>query len=126
MSGIGFCQTVPCGQQLGICRASRSVQPSPQGRSDSGHAHRPASWTVGRSASTLHGREDEVKAVLESLVEHGAAVIWGGPGEGKTAVAMEAAEQLHENERELSAFRLDMQGELGCSVLTSASTTLCC
>ena len=64
--------------------------------------------------------------MLESLVEHGAAVIWGGPGEGKTAVAMEAAEQLHERERELSAFRLDMQGELGCSVLTSTSVTLCC
>jgi len=49
----------------------------------------PAAWTLTRMTEDLVGREADVTAVLDSL-RKGAAVIWGGPGEGKTTVAMEA------------------------------------
>ena len=64
--------------------------------------------------SVLIGREGEVEAVLTSLRQHGAAVIWGGPGEGKTTVAKEAAARLRVQEPALSAFELDMRGN--CAV----------
>ena len=72
---------------------------------------RPALWTLSRTTDSLVGREDEVEVVLASLRQHGAAVIWGGPGEGKTTVAMEAAARLHVDEPALSAFKIDMRGE---------------
>ena len=71
---------------------------------------RAAVWTLTRTRDALIGRGGEVEAVLTSLQLHGAAVIWGGPGEGKTSVAMEAAARLREHEPDLSAFELDMRG----------------
>ena len=51
---------------------------------------------VYRIAHPLFGREDEVQQVVDSLTRHRAAVVWGGPGEGKSSIAMEAACQLWE------------------------------
>ena len=73
-------------------------------------SRRPVAWMVSTTTDTPVGREAEVQQVLESLKQHGAAVVWGGPGEGKTTIAMEAAKQLRGQELELSAFELDMQG----------------
>ncbi len=50
-----------------------------------------------RNTRNLIGREQQVSAVLESLRQHGAAVIWGSPGEGKTSVAAEAGCRLQED-----------------------------
>ena len=50
-----------------------------------------------RTTRKLVGREEQVNAVLESLREHGAAIVWGSPGEGKTAVAAEAGCRLQED-----------------------------
>jgi MoxR-like ATPase len=47
-----------------------------------------------RTTRKLVGREQLVLAILGSLQDHGAAVIWGSPGEGKTAVAAEAGCRL--------------------------------
>ena len=44
---------------------------------------RPAVWTLSRTTSHLVGREYEVKAVLDSLRQHGAAVLWGGPARAR-------------------------------------------
>ena len=73
-------------------------QPSPDPIS------RPATAGVAHSARSLCrytrnlvGREQQVVAVLGSLHQHGAAVIWGSPGEGKTAVAAEAGCRLQED-----------------------------
>ena len=51
-----------------------------------------------RIAQPLLGRDAEVEQVIGSLKEHGAAVVWGGPGEGKSSVAMEAACRLWDAE----------------------------
>ena len=72
---------------------------------------RPVAWKLSCKANTVIGRRTEIKDVLASLRQHGAAVIWGGPGEGKSTIAMEAATQLRAAEERLSAFELDMQGE---------------
>ena len=72
---------------------------------------RPALWTIDRMTNSLIGREGDVQLVLKSLRQHGAAVIWGGPGEGKTTIAMEAAARLRASEPDLSAFQVDMRGE---------------
>ena len=72
---------------------------------------RPALWTLSRTTNSLVGREAEVEAVLASLRQQGAAVVWGGPGEGKTTIAMEAAARLRGLEPALSAFEVDMRGE---------------
>ena len=50
-----------------------------------------------RTTRNLRGREQQVEAVLGSLHRHGAAVIWGSPGEGKTAIATEAGCRLQED-----------------------------
>ena len=71
---------------------------------------RSAAWTLHRTTKALMGREDDMKVVLASLRQHGAAVVWGGPGEGKTTVAMEVAAQLRADEPDLNAFILDMRG----------------
>ena len=71
----------------------------------------PAIWTLSRAAGAVVGREGEIKAVLTSLQQHGSAVIWGGPGEGKATVAMEAAARLRVDEPDLHAFALNMRGE---------------
>ena len=70
----------------------------------------PAAWTLTRMTEDLVGREDDVTVILDSL-RKGAAVIWGGPGEGNTTVAMEAAARLRAEEQNLNGFVLDMQGE---------------
>ena len=63
-------------------------------------ASRPASAGSTFSSLSLYrtqnlvGREQQVAAVLGSLHTHGAAVVWGSPGEGKTAVATEAGCRL--------------------------------
>ena len=80
-----------------------------------GHDRRPAAWTLGRMTKRIIGREAEIEAVLASLQQHGAAVIWGGPGEGKTSIAMEAAARLRVAEPYLSAFELDMHGKRPCT-----------
>ena len=72
---------------------------------------RPSVWTLSRTTDSLVGREEDVAAVLDSL-RQGAAFVWGGPGEGKTTVAMEAAARLHDEEPSLNGFELDMRGEL--------------
>ena len=82
-----------------------------QGRGKQKQLLRSALWTISRTISIPLGREQDVKAVLASLKQHGAAFIWAGPGEGKTTIAMEAAEQLRSHEEHLSAFEIDMQGE---------------
>ena len=72
---------------------------------------RSVAWTLSRMTTALVGRETEVQDVLASLRQHGAAVIWGGPGEGKSTIAMEAAARLHADNSVLGAFELDMRGE---------------
>ena len=47
-----------------------------------------------RIAQPLLGREEEVQQVLDCLLKHHAAIIWGGPGEGKSSIAMEAGCRL--------------------------------
>ena len=47
-----------------------------------------------RSQHPLFGREGDVQQVKASLEQYRAAVIWGGPGEGKSSIAMEAGCQL--------------------------------
>ena len=67
-------------------------------------------WTLGRTTNALVGRELQIRRVLASLRRRGAAVIWGGPGVGKTTVAMEAAARLCAEEPALTAFAIDMRG----------------
>ena len=67
-------------------------------------------WTLSRTTNALVGRAIELEMVLASLRRHGAAVISGGPGEGKTTVAMQAAARLCAEEPGLTAFALDMRG----------------
>ena len=87
----------------------------PQIGLDSGYANatiaRSALWLC-RNTCDLVGREQQVSAVLASLHRHRAAVIWGSPGEGKTAVAAEAGCRLQEDANaavKLSAV-VDMNG----------------
>jgi Mrp family chromosome partitioning ATPase len=80
------------------------------------HSRRPAAWTLGHTIKPIVGREAEIQAVLGSLQQHNAAVIWGGPGEGKTTIAMEAAARLRVEEPYLSAFELDMRGKRPASM----------
>ncbi len=68
-------------------------------------------WTLSRTTNALVGRRGEVQAALAGLLRHGAAVVWGGPGEGKKTVAMEAAAQLRAVEPGPFALALDMRGE---------------
>ena len=49
---------------------------------------------LSRMPHPLFGRESDVQQVKDSLQHHRAAVIWGGPGEGKSSIAMEAGCQL--------------------------------
>ena len=69
-----------------------------------------------RLAAPLLCREKEVQQVLRSLLEHSAAVIWGGPGEGKSSIAMEAGCRLWESGKCLGGcFQVDLNGELAAS-----------
>ena len=72
---------------------------------------RPAVWTLSRTTDVMIGRAAEVNMVVASLRQHGAALIWGGPGEGKSTLAMAAAALLRVDQPNLHAFRLDMRGE---------------
>ena len=83
-------------------------------------SRRPAVWTLSRTTNSLVGREVEVDLVLASLRQHDVAVIWGGPGEGKTTIAMEAAARLRMEQPYLNAFALDMRGE--CAAIPYATT----
>ena len=66
-----------------------------------------------RIAQPLLGREAEVQQVLKCLLEHHAAVIWGGPGEGKSSIAMEAGCRLWDAEKCLGGcFVVDCLGAL--------------
>ncbi len=66
--------------------------------------------TVTRETHQFVGRTEEVSSVLESVRKHGAAVIWGGPGEGKTTIAKEAACRLQEDGSLRLTVVIDMQG----------------
>ena len=57
------------------------------------------SMQLHRIAQPLLGREAEVQQILDSLMEHHAAIIWGGPGEGKSSIAMEAGCRLWDAEK---------------------------
>ena len=83
-------------------------------------ARRPAMWTLSQTTNSLVGREGEVEVVVASLRQHGSAVVWGGPGEGKTTIAMEAATRLRGHEPDLSAFELDMRGKQAAMMQTCA------
>ena len=74
---------------------------------------RSAACTLSRTADPLVSRELEVGVVLGGLRQHRAAVLWGGSGEGKATVAMEAARRLRDEEPDLKAVELDMRGEAG-------------
>ena len=66
-----------------------------------------------RLKGKLVGRESEVAEVLSKLRDPdiGAAIVRGGPGEGKSMVAMEAARRLWEgNEIVGGGFGVDLQG----------------
>ena len=66
-----------------------------------------------RIPQALLGREAEVQQVLGSLLEHHAAVIWGGPGEGKSSIAMEAGCRLWDSGKCLGGcFTIDCLGVL--------------
>ena len=66
-----------------------------------------------RLATPLVCREEAVQRIVQSLLEHSAAVIWGGPGEGKSSVAMEAGCRLWESGKCLGGcFQVDLNGEL--------------
>ena len=64
-----------------------------------------------RTAQPLLGREEEVQKVMHSLMEYKAAVIWGGPGEGKTSIGMEVGYRLWEAGRcEGGCFMVNLHG----------------
>ena len=66
-----------------------------------------------RMKGKLVGREAEVVEVLSKLRDpsKGAAIVRGGPGEGKSMVAMEAARRLWESDEILGGgFGVDLQG----------------
>ena len=68
---------------------------------------------VWRCAHPLVGRDSELQHIMDSLDRHRAAVVWGGPGEGKSSLAMEAACQLWDQGRCLGGcFYVDCLGEL--------------
>ena len=52
---------------------------------------------VKRLTDVLVGRDEEVQVLLETLEARKTVVVWGGPGEGKSAVAAEAACRLWES-----------------------------
>ena len=58
------------------------------------HLAAQAALTVRRVTTHFTGREREVGDTLNSLQQHRAAILWGGLGEGKTAIAAEAACRL--------------------------------
>ena len=69
-----------------------------------------------RITGALVGRESEVQQVINSLDRHRAAVIWGGPGEGKTSIAMEASCRLWDTSKCLGGcFLVDCLGAHGTS-----------
>ena len=79
-----------------------------------------------RKARPLLGREQEVQKVVQSLLQHSAAVIWGGPGEGKSSVATEAACRLWEAGKcESGCFEVDLQGVFPSCVWCSACVLFC-
>ena len=92
-------------------------------------ARRTDIYTIPGTTNVVVGREREIEAVLASLRQHGAAVIWGGPGEGKATVAAQAAERLFREKSALSAYELDMRGEaahLTCRVSSNAANCEAC
>ncbi len=80
-------------------------------------------YTMPGTTAAITGREREVEAVLASLRQHGAAVIWGGPGEGKATVAMAAAFRLYRDLQYLSTFEVDMRGGAATVACRIASET---
>ena len=67
-----------------------------------------------RIACPLVGRESEVQQIVDSLDRHRAAVVWGGPGEGKSSLAMVAACRLWDTEKCLGGcFPVDCLGTHG-------------
>ncbi|KAG5176862.1 hypothetical protein JKP88DRAFT_249246 [Tribonema minus] len=60
-------------------------------------------------ADKLVGRDDLVKEIKDKLASNRAVVLYGGPGEGKSTVAMEVAEQLvAEGGCSAGTFKVDM------------------
>ena len=52
---------------------------------------------VWRQTRHLVGRDQEISDLKKAVLEARTAVVWGGPGEGKSTVAAEVALQLHES-----------------------------
>lgn len=64
-------------------------------------------------AGSFIGREKEVQEVTESLLDKGAAVIWGSPGEGKSSVARKAGEVLWLGDKAYGGcFEIDLLGAI--------------
>ena len=76
-----------------------------------------------RKTGALVGRESEVQQIVDSLDTHRVAVIWGGPGEGKSSIAMEAACRLWDSRKCMGGcFEVDCMGAHG----TSSMAFTCC
>lgn len=87
------------------------------------HAELPPKNIYRSTRIPLVGRDTELGEVLSSLHKHGAAVLWAGPGEGKSALALEAACREWEAGRCLGGcLSVDMKG--ACLKITSHFTLL--
>ena len=105
-------------------RAARLPVVTPTGAACATTCH--STLSLFRSTRNLVGREREVQAVSQSLRQHGVAVIWGSPGEGKTAVAAEAGCRLLEDASagiRVSAV-LDLRGACGLVLWTYSQPQL--
>lgn len=81
---------------------------------------------LSRNPHPLVGREREVQRVVQSLQLHRAAVVWGGPGEGKSSIATEAGCRLWAaNECLGGCFSLDLAGMLMLPVFAKDEIKAC-
>ena len=75
---------------------------------------------LSRIPHPLFGRKDDVQQIKASLEQYRAAVIWGGPGDGKSSVAMEAGCQLWSEQKcPGGCFVVDMLGMAVPAILSA-------